>query len=80
MNAQDTQQTVSFTAMEHGTKDDYGLVFAHEQEQLDTQADRVMEWLRQMDGPSPYKISRSHSMTRSACVSSCSCSCAKTNP
>lgn len=66
MNAQDTQQTVSFTAMEHGTKDDYELVFAHEQEQLDTQADRVMEWLRQMDGPSPYKISRLEHVLQSA--------------
>ena len=38
--------TVAFTAMEDGTKDDYVLVFAHEQEQIDTQADRVMDWLR----------------------------------
>ncbi|MCU1396613.1 MAG: peptidase [Ilumatobacteraceae bacterium] len=59
-------ETVSFTSMEHGTKDDYTLVFAHEQEQLDTQADRVMDWLRQMDGPSPYKISRLDHVLQSA--------------
>ncbi len=61
-----TLDTVSFTSMEHGTKDDYVLVFAHEQEQIDTQADRVMDWLRQMDGPSPYKISRLDHVLQSA--------------
>ena len=58
--------TVSFTAMEHGTKDDYVLVFAHEQHQIDTQADRVMDWLRQMEGPSPYQISRLDHVLQSA--------------
>ena len=58
--------TVAFTSMEDGTKDDYVLVFAHEQEQLDSQADRVMDWLRQMDGPSPYRISRLDHVLQSA--------------
>ena len=55
-----TQQydTVAYTAMDHGTREDYDLVFEHEADQIATQADRVMEWMRQMDGPSPYKISR----------------------
>lgn len=61
-----THDRVQFTAMEHGTLDDYELVFAHEQEQLDSQADRVMDWLRQMDGSSPYKISRLDHVLQSA--------------
>jgi predicted HD phosphohydrolase len=58
--------TVEFTAMEHGTREDYELVFAHEKYQVDTQADRVMDWLRQMDGPSPYRISRLDHVLQSA--------------
>jgi predicted HD phosphohydrolase len=49
---------VAFTQMADGTKADYELVFAHEAEQIQTQADRVLQWLREMDGPSPYQISR----------------------
>jgi predicted HD phosphohydrolase len=59
-------RTVEFTSMDQGTKEDYVLVFEHEQEQIDTQADRVMDWLRQMDGPSPYKISRLEHVLQSA--------------
>ena len=58
--------TVAFTAMEHGSLADYELVFAHEKEQIDTQADRVMQWLREMDGASPYKISRLDHVLQSA--------------
>ena len=50
--------TVSFTAMADATFEDYELVFAHEQEQIDTQAERALDWLRQMGSGSPYKISR----------------------
>ncbi len=57
---------VDFTAMEHGTAADYKLVFAHEQHQIDTQADRVLGWLREMEGPSPYKISRLDHVLQSA--------------
>jgi predicted HD phosphohydrolase len=59
-------ETVAFTAMEHGTLADYELVFAHEHTQIDTQADRVMQWLREMDGPSPYRISRLDHVLQSA--------------
>ncbi len=61
-----TARTVSFTAMADGTAADYELVFAHEQAQLDTQADRVIDLLRQMDGPSPYQVSRLDHVLQSA--------------
>jgi predicted HD phosphohydrolase len=57
-HAYDPAAIVTFTSMDHATFDDYELVFAHEQEQIDTQADRALEWLGQMAGSSPYKISR----------------------
>jgi len=59
-------RTVGFTAMEHGTAEDYRLVFDHEQRQIDTQADRVLDWLRQMDGPTPYRVSRLDHVLQSA--------------
>jgi predicted HD phosphohydrolase len=62
----ETWPTATFTAMEHGTREDYDLVFAHEQHQIDSQADRIMDWLRQMDGPSPYRISRLDHVLQSA--------------
>ena len=49
---------VSFTAMEHGTQEDYELVAAYDQEHAAKTADRVLQWLRQMDEESPYKVSR----------------------
>ncbi len=49
---------VSFTAMKDGTRADYELVFAHDRENVAQQADRVLGWLEQMDGDSPYQISR----------------------
>jgi predicted HD phosphohydrolase len=49
---------VAFAAMEHGTQADYDLVLAHEAANVDAIADRVLGWLRTMDGPSPYRISR----------------------
>ncbi|MGI9236275.1 MAG: HD domain-containing protein [Woeseiaceae bacterium] len=51
-------EKVLFTAMEDGTQADYDLVFAHDAEFSALQADRVLAWLRQMDGDSPYQISR----------------------
>ncbi|NNC76556.1 MAG: HD domain-containing protein [Woeseiaceae bacterium] len=51
-------KTVEFTAMEHGTRADYDLVAAHDADNAAQQADRVLDWLRMMDGDSPYKISR----------------------
>jgi predicted HD phosphohydrolase len=52
--------------MEHGTRHDYDLVFAHEAEQIATQADRVLGWLREMEGDSPYRISRLDHVLQSA--------------
>lgn len=49
---------VGFTAMEHGTKSDYDLVFAHHDANAADLADRVLGWLQSMEGESPYKISR----------------------
>lgn len=49
---------VRFTAMQHGTQADYDLVFAHDAEMVAQQADRVLDWLRAMDGESPYQVSR----------------------
>lgn len=51
-------EKVSFTAMDQGTKEDYELVFAHDLANAAGQADRVLDWLRLMDGDSPYQISR----------------------
>jgi predicted HD phosphohydrolase len=51
-------QKVSFTAMEHGTREDYELIATHDRKHASQQADRVLRWLREMDGESPYRISR----------------------
>jgi predicted HD phosphohydrolase len=58
--------SVQFTAMAHGSRADYDLVFSHEQQQVDSQAERVLGWLREMDGPSPYQISRLDHVLQSA--------------
>ncbi len=49
---------VSFTAMEHGTQADFDLVMAHDRAAVGGHADRVLDWLRAMDGDSPYQVSR----------------------
>ena len=51
-------QKVSFTAMEHGTREDYALIATHDRRHASQQADRILRWLREMDGDSPYRISR----------------------
>ena len=51
-------EKVSFTAMEHGTREDYELIAAHDREYAAQLADRVLQWLRQMDDESPYRVSR----------------------
>lgn len=51
-------ERVKFTAMDHGTRADYDLVAAHDAENAARQADRVLDWLRMMDGDSPYQITR----------------------
>lgn len=59
-------ETVDFTAMDHATRSDYDLVFDHEAVAVTAQADRVLGWLRMMDGDSPYKVSRLHHCLQSA--------------
>jgi predicted HD phosphohydrolase len=49
---------VSFTAMKHGTAEDYELLATHEDAVNDQIADRVLTWLQDMDGDSPYQVSR----------------------
>lgn len=49
---------VSYTAMERGTQDDCDIVNAHYEMHMAKFADQVMAWLRQLDGESPYQISR----------------------
>ena len=49
---------VGFTAMEHGTRADYDLVARHDATLIDAHADQVLAWLGQMDGESPYRVSR----------------------
>ena len=49
---------VSFTAMEHGTQADYDLVDAHHVALRDNLADRVLDWMRELEGDSPYQVSR----------------------
>ena len=49
---------VLFTAMDLGTREDYDLVEAHDARNAAQLADRVLAWLRSMDGDSPYRISR----------------------
>ena len=51
-------KVVSFTAMEHGTQADYDLLATHDLANVAQQADRVLNWLKLMDGESPYQISR----------------------
>ncbi len=40
---------VNFTVMDHGTREDYDLVFTHDVVNGSHQAERVIGWLRVMD-------------------------------
>jgi predicted HD phosphohydrolase len=51
-------EKVSFTAMEHGTQEDYDRLSSFHEADEAGFADRVLGWLREMDGESPYRISR----------------------
>ena len=62
----ESQDKVSFTAMEHGTLADYELIGVHDGEVIAGQADRALKWLRMMDGPSPYLVSRLEHSLQSA--------------
>jgi predicted HD phosphohydrolase len=49
---------VSFTAMEHGTQKDCDIVNEHFGAHIAEFADQVLDWLRQLEGDSPYQVSR----------------------
>lgn len=51
-------QTVSFTKMADGTAEDYAIVAEGEAEEIKTFPDRVLAWLRSMDEPTGYQITR----------------------
>lgn len=50
--------TVGFTRMQDGTAEDYALLVEIEQRDLDRFADRVLDWLRAMDVPAGYRVTR----------------------
>jgi len=52
------QQKVSFRAMEHGTQADCELTNAHFDAHIAKFADQVLLWMQQLDGDSPYQVSR----------------------
>ena len=53
---------VAFTAMDHGTQADYDLIAEHDKANAEANAgqyaDRILGWLQDMDGDSPYRLSR----------------------
>lgn len=51
-------EQVTFTAMEHASRSDYDLVFAHDARNAAGQADKIIGWLKMMEGESPYRVSR----------------------
>lgn len=57
---------VSFTSMEHGTQTDYDLLMADEEGKTGEFADRILDWLRQLDVDSPYHITRLEHCLQSA--------------
>lgn len=50
--------TVGFTRMSDGTAEDYRLLAEHEAEELAAFPARVLGWLREMDVPSGYQVTR----------------------
>ena len=49
---------VGFTRMDEGTKEDYDLIAEDEAAEIAAFPDRVLGWLAEMDGPSPYPVTR----------------------
>ncbi len=49
---------VGFTRMDEGTKQDYELLAADEAAEIAAFPDLVLGWLREMDRPSPYQVTR----------------------
>lgn len=52
------RSTVSFTRMSDGTSADYAMLADLEAEELESFPNRVLGWLRAMDEPTGYKITR----------------------
>ncbi|MDH3681233.1 MAG: HD domain-containing protein [Acidimicrobiia bacterium] len=54
---------VGFVRMEDGTAEDYAKIDAYDAASAARQGERVLGWLRAMDEPSPYRITRlAHSL------------------
>lgn len=51
-------RTVGFTRMADGTADDYALLADIERRELEGFAERVLGWLRAMDEPAGYQVTR----------------------
>jgi predicted HD phosphohydrolase len=49
---------VSFTRMDEGTREDYELVAEDEAAEVAAFPSRVLGWLRKMDTPGPYRVTR----------------------
>ena len=49
---------VSFTAMEHGVRQDYDVIDADYAEHITGTADRILRFMKMMECPGPYHISR----------------------
>jgi len=59
-------KTVSFTRMDEGTADDYRLLAEIEADELAAFPERVLGWLRSMDEPTGYRITRLQHSLQSA--------------
>ena len=59
-------EKVGFASFEEATREDFELVAAHDAENAAGNADRALGWLRLMDGPSPYQVSRLEHSLQSA--------------
>jgi predicted HD phosphohydrolase len=59
-------QQVGFTAFTDATAEEWAVIRAYDAERATHDADRVLGWLRQMDGPSPYPVSRLEHSLQSA--------------
>ena len=57
---------VSFTRMDEGTKEDYELLAADEAAEIAAFPDRLLSWLREMDAPGPYPVTRFEHSLQSA--------------
>ena len=59
-------ETVKFATFTEATREDFELISVHDAENASRNADRAMGWLRSMDGPSPYQVSRLEHCLQSA--------------